>query len=133
MGPGQHDLLKYSEFSEVNVARRAEGPNIERGYLTEKLAKMPHLLYQEQYKKKQEDVKIQFNSIISCIVLKKINSSIYSTIKKRRLGPGYYDLCETDDKLKAKPHSERGMLAALAERFTDKHINNNPGNFDFKF
>jgi len=36
-------------------------------------------------------------------------------------------LCETDDKIKAKPHSERGMLGALAERFTDKHINSNPG------
>ena len=56
LGPGQYDILKYSEFSDLNVSRRADGPNMERGFLTEKLAKMPHLLYQDQYKQKQEDV-----------------------------------------------------------------------------
>ena len=60
------------------------------------------------------------------LILKGLKNFIFKQ-KKRRLGPGYYDLCETDDKIKAKPHSERGMLGALAERFTDKHINNNPG------
>jgi hypothetical protein len=47
-------MKKYAYFSETNVSRKAEGPNWERGALTEKLAKMPHLLYQETYKKKQE-------------------------------------------------------------------------------
>ena len=56
LGPGSYDTLKYSEFSDPNVARHADGPNWERGVLTEKLAKMPHLLYQETYKKKKEDV-----------------------------------------------------------------------------
>ena len=60
MGPGQYDLLRYSEFSDLNVSRRADGPNWERGFLTEKLAKMPHLLYQEQYKNKKEDVNALF-------------------------------------------------------------------------
>ena len=56
LGPGSYDLLRYNSFDETNVARRAEGPNWERAMLTERLAKMPYLLYREMFKKKQEDV-----------------------------------------------------------------------------
>jgi hypothetical protein len=56
LGPGSFDQLKYSEFSEESVSRRADGPNWERAHYIEKLAKIPNLLYQETYKKKQEDV-----------------------------------------------------------------------------
>lgn len=57
VGPGSYDILKYSTFSEKNLTKKADGPNWERAYQTEKLAKMPHLLYQETFKKKLEDVR----------------------------------------------------------------------------
>lgn len=59
IGPGSYDLLKYDQFSEQNLSKNSEsGTNWERAFLTEKLAKMPHLLYQETHKKKQEEVLI---------------------------------------------------------------------------
>jgi hypothetical protein len=57
IGPGTYDVLKYNEFSEDVLTRKTDGPNWERAFVTEKLAKMPHLLYQDAYKKKQEDVR----------------------------------------------------------------------------
>lgn len=56
MGPGSYELLKYDDFSYENITKSTSGPNWEKGFLTEKYAKMPHLLYQETYKKKLEDV-----------------------------------------------------------------------------
>jgi hypothetical protein len=50
-------LLKYNEFSDENVWRKADGPNWEKAFYTEKMAKIPHLLYKEEYKNKIEDVK----------------------------------------------------------------------------
>jgi hypothetical protein len=49
-------LLKYNEFSDENVWRKADGPNWEKAFYTEKMAKIPHLLYKEEYKNKLEDV-----------------------------------------------------------------------------
>jgi hypothetical protein len=66
-------LKKYAYFSETNVSRKAEGPNWERGALTEKLAKMPHLLYQESYKKKQELVFLNIYIDIYKIKYSKMN------------------------------------------------------------
>lgn len=58
LGPGRYDILKYDTFSYENVIKNANGPNWEKSFLTEKNAKMPHLLYQETYKSKQEDVSL---------------------------------------------------------------------------
>lgn len=70
IGPGSYDLLKYGQFSEQNLSRTSESGvnNWERAFLTEKLAKMPHLLYQETHKKKQEEV-IILNFIINILYL----------------------------------------------------------------
>ncbi len=57
MGPGSYDLMRYNEFSDINVSRRADGPNWERALHSEKMARLPHLLYREAYKRKQEDVR----------------------------------------------------------------------------
>ena len=57
IGPGSYDLIKYGEFSKNNILQRSNsGSNWERALLTEKLAKMPHILYQETHKKKKEEV-----------------------------------------------------------------------------
>ena len=56
LGPGSYDQLKYNGFSETNVFKKADGPGWERALQTEKIAKMPNLLYQETFKKKQDDV-----------------------------------------------------------------------------
>lgn len=97
LGPGSYDLQRYAYFSDLNVSRRADGPNWERGALTEKLAKMPHLLYQEAYKKKKE--------------------------LKKELGPGYYNIGPEV----MKSQSNRGMLDTLSDRFAYERINLNPG------
>lgn len=65
IGPGSYDVLKYNQFSETNVSRRADGPNWERAALTEKLAKMPHLLYQDAFRKKMEDVMHHFKKLMA--------------------------------------------------------------------
>jgi hypothetical protein len=57
MGPGTHDLLPYSEFSEKNVNRRADGPNWKTALNTEKMAKIPHLLFKDTYYKRKEHVR----------------------------------------------------------------------------
>ena len=67
MGPGAHDLLPYNEFSEKNVSKRADGPNWKTALHTEKMAKIPHLLFKETYYKRKEHVryikkKILFNN-----------------------------------------------------------------------
>ena len=57
MGPGTHDLLPYSEFSEKNVNMRADGPNWKTALHTEKMAKIPHLLFKDTYYKRKEHVR----------------------------------------------------------------------------
>ncbi len=61
MGPGSYELSQYGSFSDKNLSRSADGANWERALLSEKLAKMPNLLYQEEYKRKQEYVIFQKN------------------------------------------------------------------------
>ena len=60
LGPGSYDLLRYNEFSDLNVTRKAQGPNWDRAIHTEKMAKLPHLLYREAHKKKLDDVSLVF-------------------------------------------------------------------------
>jgi hypothetical protein len=81
LGPGSYDLLRYNEFSDNNVMRKADGPNWERSALTEKLAKMPHLLYQDSFKKKQEDVR---ELIVKYII--NLSSLLFQLIEKE-IGP----------------------------------------------
>ncbi|RMZ95587.1 hypothetical protein BpHYR1_024729 [Brachionus plicatilis] len=101
LGPGSYQILKYDGFSYENVSKNAGGANWEKSFLTEKYAKMPHLLYQENYKKKQED--------------------------KIRLGPAYYTLKDNIQLENDKPKSTKGIIDHLSERFSDKGINHNPG------
>lgn len=102
LGPGTYDLLKYNEFSDNNVTRRAEGPNWQKSLLTEKEAKMPHLLYKDTYEHKKE--------------------------YERRLGPGSYEISGNIEQLDKKQTSNRGMLDALSERFDSKFKESNvPG------
>ena len=57
LGPGLYDLTKYDEFSQQNVNRRAQGANNwEKAFVTEKMAKIPHLLYIEEHRAKQAQV-----------------------------------------------------------------------------
>ena len=56
MGPGTYDLLPYAEFSNKNVVRKSDGPNWETALHTEKMAKIPHLLFKETYNKRKEHV-----------------------------------------------------------------------------
>lgn len=68
IGPGSYDLVKYGPFSTENVSRRAEvGSDWERAIMSEKLAKMPHLLYQDTFKKKIEQVQLKNNN---CFIIK---------------------------------------------------------------
>jgi hypothetical protein len=93
-------MKKYDHFSDQNVSRRADGPNWQRAALTEKLAKMPHLLYQEAYRQKMN--------------------------LKKELGPGHYDP-NYDLYFTKQAQSNRGMLHALSDRFSYEKINMNPG------
>lgn len=47
--------------------------------------------------------------------------------KKRRLGPGYYNIKQSSEIECYNKKSQRGMLDALSERFSDNIQNNNPG------
>lgn len=101
MGPGTHDLLPYSEFSEKNVNRRADGPNWKTALNTEKMAKIPHLLFKDTYYKRKEH--------------------------EKRLGPGCYDIKDGLELNEAIPRSKRGMLDALSPRFPSSDTNAIPG------
>jgi len=55
LGPGSYHV-DVGGFSPKAVFERAIGPGWERSYETSNMAKIPHLLYKEQWKKKQLQV-----------------------------------------------------------------------------
>jgi hypothetical protein len=54
VGPGSYNLLLYGDFSEKSLHKKASGPNWEKSLYNEKLAKMPHLLFREQFAERKD-------------------------------------------------------------------------------
>ncbi len=65
LGPGSYDLEQYGSFSDKSVSRSADGPNWQRAMYTEYMARTPNILYQDEHKKKLEDVRDFFNVCLS--------------------------------------------------------------------
>lgn len=90
LGPGRYNIDNGS-FSAKAVRERSNGPGWERAYETTQTAKCPHLLYKEQWNKKQ--------------------------LQKKLLGPGTYDVKDYIETLETKPGSVRGICETRAKRF----------------
>lgn len=102
LGPGAY-RIDVGGFNEVAVETRAQGPGWKRSYETMRLSKIPHLLYREQWEKKNE--------------------------LKRKLGPGTYNTEKADFicALDKKPSSSRGICATRSRRFRESYDNSIPG------
>lgn len=100
LGPGTYNI-DNATFSAKNVAKSASGPGWERAYETSQAAKIPHLLYREEWKKKQ--------------------------LQKCLLGPGTYNIPDSFDELSKKPGSKRGVCQTRAPRFDDSGMSDVPG------
>jgi hypothetical protein len=56
-----------------------------------------------------------------------MNIFLLSKNKKKRLGPGHYNIKYSFEAESFKPQSKRGMLDTASARFSDYALNNNPG------
>jgi len=99
LGPGCYNT-DSGDFSTKNITKRATGPGWERAYETTQAAKVPHLLYREQWEKKQ--------------------------MQKRLLGPGTYDIPDSFKELSTKPGSILGVCQTKDKRFKESE-NQVPG------
>ncbi|XP_032230603.2 lymphocyte expansion molecule isoform X2 [Nematostella vectensis] len=100
LGPGSYNI-EAGGFNKKSVLERASGPGWERAYETSRLAKIPHLLYKEQWEKKQ--------------------------YQKRMLGPGTYNIKDFMELMAEKPRSTRGECETRAARFESSTQSGVPG------
>lgn len=91
LGPGSYNIEKHGTFSSDAVAKAASGPGWKKSYDTAQRAKIPHLLYREEWEKKRE--------------------------QKRLLGPGSYNIPDFLHLQNIKPGSTRGVCSTKAIRF----------------
>lgn len=52
LGPGTYNI-ETGDFDEPSIGQKSQGPNWERGFEVAKLAAIPHMLYQKQWKHKK--------------------------------------------------------------------------------
>lgn len=90
LGPGSYNI-DVGGFNPKSVSERSSGPGWERAFETARLAKIPHLLYKEQWEKKQ--------------------------LQKQLLGPGTYNINDFIDQMAKKPGSTRGVCETREARF----------------
>lgn len=90
LGPGTYNIDSGS-FNSKNISQHASGPGWKRAYETSQAAKIPHLLYREDWTKKQ--------------------------LQKCLLGPGTYNLPDSFEELSKKPGSKFGICQTRAQRF----------------
>lgn len=100
LGPGTYNTANGS-FSAKAVRERSSGPGWERAYETTQAAKCPHLLYKDEWNKKQ--------------------------LQKKLLGPGTYDIKDFIESLEMKPGSVRGICETRAKRFEHVGKSDVPG------
>ncbi|XP_066936624.1 ciliary microtubule-associated protein 2-like [Clytia hemisphaerica] len=90
LGPGTYNIDNGC-FDKKNDVSSSADTGWRRAYETSQEAKIPHLLYREEWEKKQ--------------------------LQKCQLGPGTYDLPDAFDGLIKKPASKLGICQTRAERF----------------
>ncbi|XP_065069695.1 ciliary microtubule-associated protein 2-like [Rhopilema esculentum] len=95
LGPGTYNIETTGSFCSSAVANRASGPGWKKAYETSQRAKIPHLLYREEWEKKQE--------------------------QKRLLGPGSYNIPDSMQWVEKKPGSTHGICSTRATRFKSEH------------
>jgi len=95
-GPGKY-RANTGDFTAEPVATRARGPGWQRALEMELFAQTPHLLYKEDWEKKQ--------------------------LQKRSLGPGTYTLPDSFSASERRPTSTRGILATRDTRFKGDNRN----------
>ncbi|XP_046845613.1 lymphocyte expansion molecule-like [Xenia sp. Carnegie-2017] len=100
LGPGKYNVANGS-FSAKVVRERSSGPGWQRAYETMQESKCPHLLYIEEWKKKQT--------------------------QKKLLGPGTYEIKDFSELLDSKPGSVRGICETRERRFNFLRKNDVPG------
>nr|CAB3263420.1 uncharacterized protein C1orf177 homolog [Phallusia mammillata] len=102
LAPGTYHV-DVGGFNEESVSERSSGPGWQQAYETMRMARIPHLLYREQWMKKKE--------------------------QKRKLGPGTYNVNKLDfiESLEKKPSSTRGICATREQRFRKKFSSATPG------
>ncbi|XP_028415767.1 lymphocyte expansion molecule-like [Dendronephthya gigantea] len=100
LGPGKYNVANGS-FCEKAVRERSSGPGWERAYETMQEAKCPHLLYKEEWNKKQ--------------------------LQKKQLGPGTYEIKDFAELLDSKPGSVRGICETRERRFLAAGKSDIPG------
>lgn len=100
LGPGSYNI-DVGGFNPKSVSERSSGPGWERAFETARLAKIPHLLYKEQWEKKQ--------------------------LQKQLLGPGTYNINDFIDQMAKKPGSTRGVCETREARFDTTKMSQVPG------
>jgi len=100
LGPGTYNI-DNATFSPKNVAESASGPGWAKAYETSQDAKIPHLLYREEWEKKQ--------------------------LQRCLLGPGTYNIPDSFQDLNQKPGSTRGVCQTRAQRFAYSGYSEVPG------
>jgi len=100
LGPGTYNI-DHGSFSSKNVADKSSGPGWERAYETSQMAKMPNLLYREEWEKNK--------------------------LQQRLLGPGTYNIHDSFHELSSKPGSKRGVCQTRSQRFRENRKSEVPG------
>lgn len=100
LGPGSYNI-DVGGFNPKSISERCSGPGWERAFETARLAKIPHLLYKEQWEKKQ--------------------------LQKQLLGPGTYNITDFIDQMSKKPGSTRGVCETREARFDATKLSQVPG------
>lgn len=100
LGPGSYNI-DVGGFNPKSVSERSSGPGWERAFETARLAKIPHLLYKEQWEKKQ--------------------------LQKQWLGPGTYNISDFIDDISKKPSCIRGVCETREVRFDNTKMDQVPG------
>lgn len=75
VGPGKYNI-DGGDFSAKSLAQKSSGPGWARQYYVSRQASMPHLLYQEQWKEKQEQVTTSIEAFCYC----RWNSYVYTSM-----------------------------------------------------
>jgi len=97
LGPGTYNVDNGS----FNNIKGSSDDAWRRAYETSQSAKIPHLLYREEWEKKQ--------------------------LQKCLLGPGTYNIPDSFDELSKKPGSKLGICQTKAERFKNSTSSDVPG------
>ncbi|RMX49946.1 hypothetical protein pdam_00023067 [Pocillopora damicornis] len=127
LGPGSYNI-DVGGFNPKSVSERSSGPGWERAFETARLAKIPHLLYKEQWEKKQLQSHVPGpgtygkGGIPSAVIEEKVRKSVSNVgmldsgkSYKRQLPevgshlcPGQYEMKSFTDEMEARVVSKRG-------------------------